>query len=181
VRVRALSGRTRLPKVSSLITASPRGVHSREACHHLATFRPQAFSASRRFSPPHDFAGLFHPAAMSRVHPVQGLLPPRSHAPSPEQLPPCRCSPPARAPKDLSTTDDLGFEVFIHAEMRSSGSVISLPVTRSPLRVRPPPGRPSRAYAPVTRCDPLMKFSVSSLRLPGRRCQCFCSVFVASL
>ena len=167
-------------RVSSLITASPRGVHSREVCHHLATFRPQAFSASRRFTPPHDFAGLFHPAAMSRVHPVQGLLPPRSHTPFPEQLPPCRYLLPAQAPKSLSTATNLGFEVFIHAKMRSSGSVFSLPVTRSPLQVLPPPGAPPRAYAPVTRRDPLMKFTDRGLRLPGGRCRCFCSVFVAS-
>jgi len=31
------------------------------------TFRPQAFSASRRFAPRLVFAGLFHPAATSRV------------------------------------------------------------------------------------------------------------------
>lgn len=32
-----------------------------------ATFRPQAFSASRRFTPRSSFAGLFHPAAVSRA------------------------------------------------------------------------------------------------------------------
>jgi len=40
----------------------------------LDTFRPQAFSASRRLSPHSGFAGLFHPAAASRdVLLVQGL------------------------------------------------------------------------------------------------------------
>jgi hypothetical protein len=35
----------------------------------------------------------------------------------------------------------LGFEVFIHAESRSSRSVFSLPFGRAPLRVSSPPGR----------------------------------------
>ena len=35
----------------------------REGCHALASFRPQVFSTSRRFSPLSGFAGLFHPAS----------------------------------------------------------------------------------------------------------------------
>jgi hypothetical protein len=54
----------------------------REGCQALASFRPQVFSTSRRFSPPSGFAGFFHPAATSRVVAVQGLLSPRSRAPS---------------------------------------------------------------------------------------------------
>jgi hypothetical protein len=51
---------------------------SYEGCQAFAPFRPQAFAASRRFTPPSGFAGLFHPAATSRVVAVQGLLSPRS-------------------------------------------------------------------------------------------------------
>jgi len=43
-----------------------------------ATFRPRAFSAPRRLSPPFGFAGLLHPAATPRVSTVQGFLPTRS-------------------------------------------------------------------------------------------------------
>jgi hypothetical protein len=34
----------------------------------LASFRPRRFSRPRRLTPPPTFAGLFHPAATSRVH-----------------------------------------------------------------------------------------------------------------
>jgi hypothetical protein len=56
-----------------------------------ATFRPQAFSASRRFAPRSVSAGLFHPAATSRVDgPSRGFSP---HAAPPSfrrARPPCR-------------------------------------------------------------------------------------------
>jgi len=38
-----------------------------------ATFRPQAFSASRRLAPLRSFAGLFHPTATSRIVPFRGF------------------------------------------------------------------------------------------------------------
>ena len=43
-------------------------VHSREVSQRPATFRPQAFSASRRFPPRSSFSGLFRPETTSRVH-----------------------------------------------------------------------------------------------------------------
>jgi len=54
----------------------------------LATFRPQAFPASRRFAPRTDSAGLFHPAAASRAHLAQGLLSRCSHSSSSEEATP---------------------------------------------------------------------------------------------
>jgi hypothetical protein len=56
----------------------------RETSQSLPTVRPQVFSTSRRFTPAQSFAGLFHPAATSRVHPVQGLLTSCSHPSSSE-------------------------------------------------------------------------------------------------
>jgi len=50
------------------------GVHERGASQSPASFRPQVFSTSRRLAPPTGFAGLFHPAATSRVS-VQGFVP----------------------------------------------------------------------------------------------------------
>jgi len=47
---------------------------NRESFPSFASFRPQALSASRRFTPQVWLAGLFHPAAVSRTHPVQGLI-----------------------------------------------------------------------------------------------------------
>jgi hypothetical protein len=88
-----LSTAAYLPRVSSLIAASLERVHIREGCQAFATFRPQAFAASRRFPPPSGFAGLFHPAATSRVVAVQGLLSPRSRLLHQQSVPPCRCHP----------------------------------------------------------------------------------------
>jgi hypothetical protein len=53
------------------------GVHLRAGMPAHATVRPQVFSTSRRLAPPLDFAGLFHPAATSRVFtPFRGFSPP---------------------------------------------------------------------------------------------------------
>jgi hypothetical protein len=57
----------------SLIAASSGGVHWRR--HPRPTpFRPRRFSRPRRLPPPSDFAGLFHPAATSRVR-SSGVFP----------------------------------------------------------------------------------------------------------
>ena len=93
---RGLSARARLTG------SRPSSRHHRAASTHRggiqpsATFRPQAFSASRRFAPPLSSAGLFHPAATSRVpchrsgvsHPPQPALPRRKvRAPLPLPVP----------------------------------------------------------------------------------------------
>jgi hypothetical protein len=54
------------PGLPSLIATSTGGVHIHEH-PKLATFRPRRFSRPRRLPPPPTFAGLFHPAATSRV------------------------------------------------------------------------------------------------------------------
>jgi hypothetical protein len=65
-----------------------------------ATFRPQAFSASRRFAPRSVSAGLFHPAATSRFDgPSRGFSP---HAAPPSfrrARPPCRSTPGTHRPE----------------------------------------------------------------------------------
>jgi hypothetical protein len=61
--------------VLSLIAASAAGVHHSAGNPDPAvTFRPRRFSRPRRFAPPAAFAGLFHPAATSRVCP-SGVCP----------------------------------------------------------------------------------------------------------
>jgi hypothetical protein len=56
--------------VPSLIAASTAGVHhSAGNPDPTVTFRPRRFSRPRRLAPPTAFAGLFHPAATSRVCP----------------------------------------------------------------------------------------------------------------
>jgi hypothetical protein len=59
----------------SLIAASTSGVHHSAGNPDPAvTFRPRRFSRPRRLAPPPAFAGLFHPAATSRVCP-SGVCP----------------------------------------------------------------------------------------------------------
>ena len=64
---------------TSLIAASAGSVHHSAGSPDPAVkFRPRRFSRPRRFAPPPAFAGLFHPAATSRVRP-SGVCPsPRS-------------------------------------------------------------------------------------------------------
>ena len=65
--------------VLSLIAASTGGVHhSPGNPDPEVTFRPRRFPRPRRFAPPPAFAGLFHPAATSRVRPPGVCPSPRS-------------------------------------------------------------------------------------------------------
>jgi len=99
------------------------------------------------------FAGLFHPAATSRVPlcAVQGLLPSRSGF----QLVAGPC-PRAVVPRALTgdpaaTCAALDFGASFCGAMRSSGAVISLPLRRSPLRLPPPAGPRFTTVSPVPR------------------------------
>jgi len=83
---------------SSLIAASTSGVHHPAGNPNpTVTFRPRRFSRPRRFTPPPAFAGLFHPAATSRVCPSGDCpsprsrtgFPPPSHALLPLNAPAC--------------------------------------------------------------------------------------------
>jgi len=82
---------------SSLIAASTSGVHHPAGIQPTVTFRPRRFSRPRRFTPPPAFAGLFHPAATSRVCPSRVSpssrsrtgFPPPSHALLPLNAPAC--------------------------------------------------------------------------------------------
>lgn len=90
-----------------------------------------------------ELAGLFHPAATSRVLFRSGAsLPPQPPFFIRRSLPPCRCCFAARThgptfvgslvrPRAML----LGFEAFICARPRSLGSVIHLARGRSPLRI----------------------------------------------
>ena len=70
---------------SSLIAASTGGVHHPAGNPNPAVkFRPRRFSRPRRLAPPPAFAGLFHPAATSRVCPPGVCPSPRSRAGFPQ-------------------------------------------------------------------------------------------------
>jgi hypothetical protein len=115
----------------------------RESTPAPATFRPQAFSASRRFPPPLGFAGLFHPAATSRVS-VQGFLPLRSpprlvagrflHAVVVPSLTGAACA------GSVATTVRLGFEALLHGAMRFASEAFNQTSAVAPLFGFVPPG-----------------------------------------
>jgi hypothetical protein len=90
-----------------------------------------------------ELAGLFHPAATSRVIFRSGAsLPPQPPFLIGRSLPPCRCCFAARThgPTFVGSlarprAKPLGFEAFICARPRSSGPVIHLAQSRSPPRI----------------------------------------------
>jgi len=175
-------------EVSALIAASPGASTCRERYPSPATFRPQAFSASRRLAPRFGFAGLFHPTSH-----VQGSSPSRGFSlrtavlglPSP--LPPCRWPPPAHAPPlpegTLPRRAGLDFEALLHAEKRSfdlvlpapnvapliglpsSGCCVSSPKRRSPVASARGLCSPSPS---VSRSRPRPTFGVSQARARRR-------------
>jgi hypothetical protein len=91
------SAEERLPwGSSSLIAASADGVHHSAGSPDPAVkFRPRRFSRPRRLAPPPAFAGLFHPAATSRVCPSGDCPSPRSRTGFPR---PCHALWPLNAP-----------------------------------------------------------------------------------
>jgi len=125
-----------------------------------APFRPQAFSASRRFAPRPGAAGLFHPATTSRVDAVQGLLPPCSSAAVSRGACPRRWQRAHSPPEDsghahvTSTSRPSSTRRSVHARFGFTHST-----GRSPHRRPPPPGSLLEPYAPVTRVNPLMSFT----------------------
>jgi hypothetical protein len=90
-----------------------------------------------------ELAGLFHPAATSRVLFRSGAsLPPQPPFLIGRSLPPCRCciAAPTHGPTFAGSpvsprATPLSFEAFICARPRSSGPVIHLARSRSPLRI----------------------------------------------
>jgi hypothetical protein len=90
-----------------------------------------------------ELAGLFHPAATSRVIFRSGAsLPPQPPFLIGRSLPPCRCflaahthGPTFAGSLACPRAKPLGFEAFICARPRPSGPVIHLAQSRSPLRI----------------------------------------------
>jgi hypothetical protein len=129
-----------------------------------------------------NFAGLFHPATTSRVHPVQGLLPPCSYLPSSGRTAPMPLFAPRSPPESSCHARHprlRGFFPHEEAFLRFGD--------QPPLRSLPSSSSsPSRSYspslwAPVTRGHPLVKFigSVFELafptllqRIPSERSDC---------
>jgi len=94
-------------RVSSLFATS-RKVSTHAIAPAVASFRPRVFAPPRRLTPPCRFAGLFHPAATSRVPPFRDFsrgagITARRRDLAPSSLSATR-SPVARLPRDASPT-----------------------------------------------------------------------------
>jgi len=124
-----------------------------ESSQPPASFRPQVFSTSRRLAPSSVSRACFIPQPRPGfvLCAVQGLLP--SHSGFQLVAGPC---PRAVVPRALTgdpaaTCAALDFGASFCGAMRSSGSVISLPLRRSPLRLPPPAGPRFTTVNPVPR------------------------------
>jgi hypothetical protein len=136
------------------------GVHSvRVVPRCRATFRPQAFATSRRFTPLADSWACFIP----QPRPGFFLRPGTSPPPKPVRLVavpfPLVVGRLSLAGKPVATRGDLDFEALILGAVRSARLVISLPIGRFPLRVpssfgislpRRKPGSPSHPLSTFT-------------------------------
>jgi hypothetical protein len=117
-------------------------VSSRSAPTPVASRRPRAFAAPRRFFPRSSSQACFIPQPRSGIRSFRGLLSPRSHPSSSEGACPLAVGTPSlsarsslrrsvRAPRVVP----LDFEASIRAGPRSESPVIHLAPGRSPLRV----------------------------------------------
>lgn len=92
------------------------------------TFRPQAFAASRRLTPPLDSPAYFIRQPSPGFIPFRGFSPRAATLTRREQLPPCRCPPSAQRPRAMAAVGLLDYEVFIRARKRLAGLVLSAPL-----------------------------------------------------
>jgi hypothetical protein len=126
---------SRPARVSSLFATSPGVSTLYGSLPSPATFRPQVFSTSRRFPPPSGFAGLFHPAATSRVFPFRGFSRAAAVPTRRRSVPPCRYLP--RAHRQAGCHARLvrlrGFA--LRSDAFSQVRCLASPATRSPLRL----------------------------------------------
>lgn len=157
-------GFTCLGSLSLFATSLERGYVFSQRLPRAASIRPQAFTTSRRLLPLSSSWAYSIPQPRPGFLVVQGLLSQRSHPSSSEGAfllavasPPLvfasRLSPSRARPRAVP----LGFEASIRAGPRSSGPVIHLAQSRSPLRIscssrvslsrrRPPLSRWSSAH-----------------------------------
>jgi hypothetical protein len=103
-------------------------------------FRPQAFSASRRFAPPPVSWAYYIPQPRAGFFPFRGFSRFAASLTRRQVVPPCRypigCSP----PKWLPPPNKTDYEASLHESKRSSRSGLTFLFRRSPLRIHPPPG-----------------------------------------
>jgi hypothetical protein len=118
-----LSASASLPGVSALLATSRERVHLSRRIPCLRYVPSSSFLSSSTVCSAPSLAGLFHPAAASRVHPRSGALTPRAAPPSSSLgAPPLPFD--ARLLADpcgpTATTGRLDFEVSFRARTRGS-------------------------------------------------------------
>jgi hypothetical protein len=140
--------------VPSLFATSPKVSTHAEASRAPATFRPQAFAASRRLAPPSATRACFIP----QPRPGFLLRPGVSPDPQPSRLVTGRCLHAfvdhPLAGKPAATRDRLGFEALLCESMRSSRRGLAAPSVAPLFGFSPPPG--SHA-AIVSRAHPVVR------------------------
>ena len=118
-----LSASASLPGVSALLATSRERVHLSRRIPCLRYVPSSSFLSSSTVCSALSLAGLFHPAAASRVHPRSGALTPRAAPPgsSPGATPmPLGTSMLAEPCGPTATPECLDFEVFFRARTRGS-------------------------------------------------------------
>lgn len=136
-------GASRLPGFSSLFTTSPKRVHIRGASQSIRLVPSTGDHSLPTVYSSLGLRGLFHPRAMSRDGSAfRGFSLRVARRPHQASWPPCRCRPSARPdltirrpPSDASASRRCSTRSSVR-----TGSVLSLTGSRSPLRVRSPPG-----------------------------------------
>jgi hypothetical protein len=131
-----------LPGFSALFATSPARSHFSRGFPAPATIRPQVFATSRRFHSALGLAGLFHPAATSRVLPFRGFSPRAATLPHREELAPRPFLPGRRSPVRAGchvAPAPASRPPSARGRVQSTG-VIHIRARRSPPRVPSPPG-----------------------------------------
>jgi hypothetical protein len=132
----ATSFKTAYPAgVSSLFATSPEPSTQHGSTPSPAMFRPQAFSTSRRLAPPPVSRAYCIPLPRIGFVPFRGFSRFAAVLTHRQAVPPCRCRVDRSPPRIAATLGQLDFEALLHEPKRSSRSVFSLPLRRSPLRI----------------------------------------------
>jgi hypothetical protein len=144
------------------LSTSLMSVHIYGVFHHSASFRPQAFTTSRRLSPLPSLYVYFTAQPITGLFSVQGLsLSTQSRLLIANRYPHAVESQLPHLPKQTTRCWDLDSEVLPRVEARIGDSVVNLFVDHSPLRFPSPPGRPYSPVNSITRIQSLMTLSNS--------------------
>lgn len=167
-----VSGPPVLLGFSALFATTAGVVHSVQEHTRSRYVPPTGFRSLSTGYSDSSLPGLFHPGATYRVPSVQGFLPTRSlPGSSPVRAPMMLApfgSPMVRGPS-TATSGCLTFEALLRESKRSSRSVFSLPLRRSPLRFSSSSRSSSAHREPGSPGHPLTTLSVD--HVPTPRCE----------